>query len=209
MYAKSDSCFNRFKLTSSPGISPYEIRWPRQSRSKMRTAQQGGPTDEMADCEGNFAIHRACHLKDCWQLDVLLDSGASIECRNLRTDQTPLAIAVSVANDAAILTLLRRGANLEATCGPRKLTPILIAALNDDAERVLLLLRWGANPCAGALTNGSIQDYLFMTEFSLIPEARVRHCESVIAWLRQHNLSLVAAADRFIAYRQLRIDMRR
>lgn len=108
-----------------------------------------GEDVDVKDGEGGTrAFHFASMFGSTGAVRALLIAGADVDCRGGRHNGvTPLHGAATLGRDAALLTLLTRGANPKATT-ERGSTALHLAlgwrGGDPQATAVDLLLRWGA-----------------------------------------------------------------
>ncbi|KAJ6663521.1 hypothetical protein lerEdw1_009600 [Lerista edwardsae] len=106
-----------------------------------------GASPMVLDRNGQTALHLACEHGSLHCLRELLEGSPApldLEARNFE-GFTPLHVAVASSNHDTILTLLERGADVDAVDIKSGRSPLLHAVENDNLEMVELLLQHGAN----------------------------------------------------------------
>ncbi|XP_066494772.1 B-cell lymphoma 3 protein [Tiliqua scincoides] len=106
-----------------------------------------GASPMVLDRNGQTALHLACEHGSLHCLRELLEGSPSpldLEARNFE-GFTPLHVAVAISNHDIILTLLDRGADVDAVDIKSGRSPLLHAVENNNLEMVELLLQHGAN----------------------------------------------------------------
>lgn len=90
------------------------------------------------------------------KLQLLLDRGFSVNTsRSTCCNETPLHIAATNNDPAAISFLLDHGADIESVKGGYEFTPLLAAAYSGSNEAIKTLVERGADPKAGTENFGS------------------------------------------------------
>lgn len=99
------------------------FRYTRGSQSSLGTSIGSSPTDALVAP----AIVRAAQADSAADVEVLLDKGANIEARHLKSKRTALAVAAHCGNVDVVRVLLQYGAKVDV-CDAFMMTPLHLAA---------------------------------------------------------------------------------
>ncbi|XP_053124853.1 B-cell lymphoma 3 protein isoform X2 [Hemicordylus capensis] len=116
-------------------------------QSLVKLLLSHGASPMVLDRNGQTALHLACEHGSLHCLQELLGGSPApldLEARNFE-GFTPLHVAVGSSNRDIILTLLERGADVDAVDIKSGRSPLLHAVENNNLEMVELLLQHGAN----------------------------------------------------------------
>ncbi|MEZ0471834.1 ankyrin repeat domain-containing protein [Luteimonas salinilitoris] len=175
------------------GVNLPQLAMLAQSKRGLRALLEAGADPNRPGLGGSTAVHGAAIADDPEYLEIVLAGGGDPDARHGETGATPLAGATGPRTDAQFRRLLEAGAdpNLADRTGN---TPLHKAAMLNAGAQVRTLLEAGADPGAKNTQDATFQAYFFRTPADrLTGEARANR-ESVIAWLRERDIPLEAAA---------------
>ena len=124
------------------GESLHEAASSNDAEALATLLEKGAPTEEL-DENGMTALHVAAYLGHTEALDVLGTAGAALEARTEQGAMTPLHWAAGQGQADAVRTLLRLGANLEATDSGKR-TSLHFAASRGFLDVIEALVAAGA-----------------------------------------------------------------
>lgn len=93
---------------------------------------------------GVYPLHKACKKDDEIIVKWLVELGADVNWRNLRTCRTPLFAACKMGNKPIVKYLIEHNAKIDVK-DYKKETPLFIACENGYEKIVELLIEYGAN----------------------------------------------------------------
>lgn len=143
---------------------------------------------------GETPVHAAAFARDPALLALVLARGGTPDVANPTTGATPLMAAILGPGVDRVGALLDAGAD-PAIADRLGDTPLHVAARANDGASLLLLLQRGAPPLAANRRGRGFQDFYFAVPRTVLDARGLQERREVVAWLKAHDVPLVAAVD--------------
>ena len=175
------------------GMNVLQYALAKQSPDGMKALLDNGADPSKPGLGGSTVIHNAAIADDAVYLEILLAHRADPDAAHGQTGAPPLSAAAGPRTDKQFRLLLsaRADPNRADRTGN---TPLHAAAMINAGAHVLALLKAGADPRARNAQGQTFQPYYLKLPEDRLNESARQERREVIAWLKEHDVALEAAA---------------
>lgn len=175
------------------GMNLLQYALAKQSPDGMKALLDNGADASKSGMGGSTVIHNAAIADDAVYLEILLAHRADPDAPHGQTGAPPLSAAAGPRTDKQFQLLLsaRADPNRADRTGN---TPLHAAAMINAGAHVLALLKAGANPLAKNAQGETFQPYYLKVPEQRLNETARQQRRDVLAWLKEHDVPLEAAA---------------
>uniref|UniRef100_A0A8C0FKL1 Ankyrin repeat domain-containing protein 26 n=1 Tax=Bubo bubo TaxID=30461 RepID=A0A8C0FKL1_BUBBB len=134
-----------------------------------------GADPNLADADGNTALHLAVLSANTAIAGLLLEHNASIDAQN-KEGYTPLLLAVSEHHEEIVEFLLKKGADVHARDQCER-TPLMTAASGGELNLIKVLLRYGADVSHKDTNGWTAEDYAVIHGYSSLSKQLAEYAD--------------------------------
>uniref|UniRef100_A0A8C0HH17 Ankyrin repeat domain-containing protein 7 n=1 Tax=Buteo japonicus TaxID=224669 RepID=A0A8C0HH17_9AVES len=160
-YLVENKC--KLNLFDNDNRSPLMKAVQCQQEKCVAVLLQHGADPNLADADGNTALHLAVISPNISVAGLLLDHNANIDAQNKGC--TPLILAVSEHHEEVVEFLLKKGADVHARDQCER-TPLMTAASGGELNLIKVLLQYGADVSHKDTNGWTAEDYAVIHGYS-------------------------------------------